>query len=352
MTEVSLLAALAAGLLALLSPCSALLVPSFFAYAFASKRALLARTAVFYLGLCLTLVPLGTGAGAASAFFYGHRSTLIAVAGWVIIGFGVLQILGRGFTLPFADRLNQAVSKRGGTGWISTGMLGAVYGLAGFCSGPVLGAILTVAATQPSPWRGGVLLAVYALGMALPLFVLALLWDRFDLGRRRWLRGRSWTRGRFRIHTTSLISGLLFVVIGALFLRYDGTAGLTGTLGFGDLTDFEFEAQRRIADWTAAIPAWSVLLVIAAIAGLVAWRRSRAGSPDEDPSESGEPGDPFRRHPGRGVRRALIERLCPYSMKVLSLDVKAPYSDRHHSDSRRRPADSMRSAHVNTALVR
>ena len=37
---------------------------------------------------------------------------------------------------------------------------------------------------------GGVLLVVYALGMAAPMFVLALLWDRFDLGRRRWLRGR------------------------------------------------------------------------------------------------------------------------------------------------------------------
>jgi cytochrome c biogenesis protein CcdA len=51
MTEVNLLAALAAGTLSLLSPCSALLLPSFFAYAFASRTALMARTGVFYLGL-------------------------------------------------------------------------------------------------------------------------------------------------------------------------------------------------------------------------------------------------------------------------------------------------------------
>lgn len=58
--------------------------------------------------------------------------------------------------------------------------LGAVYGLAGFCAGPVLGGIPTVAAIGGDPWYGSTLLAAYALGMALPLFVLALLWDRFD----------------------------------------------------------------------------------------------------------------------------------------------------------------------------
>jgi len=154
MSEVGVLAAFAAGVLALLSPCSALLLPSFFAMAFASKRALVARTLVFYLGLLITLVPLGVGAGAASSFFYGHRPILISVAGWMIIGFGVLQLLGKGFTIPFSERLNTAVATRGGDGWISTLALGSVYGLAGFCSGPVLGAILTVAATQESPWAG------------------------------------------------------------------------------------------------------------------------------------------------------------------------------------------------------
>jgi len=47
MIEIGVLAAFAAGVLALLSPCSALLLPSFFAYAFATKRALVTRTLVF-----------------------------------------------------------------------------------------------------------------------------------------------------------------------------------------------------------------------------------------------------------------------------------------------------------------
>jgi cytochrome c biogenesis protein CcdA len=275
MSEVGVLAAFAAGILALLSPCSALLLPSFFAYAFASRRALLARTFVFYLGLLVTLVPLGTGASAASSLFYGHRPLLIAVAGWTIIGLGVLQLVGRGFAVPGAARLQAAVSSRSDGGWSSTLLLGAVYGLAGFCSGPVLGAILTVAATQDSPWQGGALLAVYALGMAAPLFALAALWDRFDLGRRRWLRGRTLSWGGIRLHTTSLLAGLLFIAVGVVFLRYDGTAGLTGSLGMGDLTDLEYAAQRTATEWAARVPAWVPLLGVMLVALAVAWRRRR-----------------------------------------------------------------------------
>ena len=50
------------GLAALLSPCAAMLLPSFFAYAFGSSRTkLLGRTGLFYVGLLITLVPLGLG---------------------------------------------------------------------------------------------------------------------------------------------------------------------------------------------------------------------------------------------------------------------------------------------------
>ncbi len=273
MTEVGLLAALAAGVLTLLSPCSALLLPSFFAYAFADARALVARTLLFYAGLLVTLVPLGTGAAAASALFYGHRPLLIAVAGWTIIGFGIYQLLGRGFSIPYAGRLQTWASRREGTTWLSTVALGAVYGLAGFCSGPVLGAILTVAATQHTPWRGGALLAVYALGMTAPLLALALLWDRFDLAGRGWLKGRTVAWGRLRVHTTSAAAGVLFLIIGALFLRFDGTAGLTGA--FGDTVDLEFEAQRAIAAWAAAVPAWALPAAVLLTAVMVARHRHR-----------------------------------------------------------------------------
>jgi cytochrome c biogenesis protein CcdA len=281
MSDVGLLAAFAAGVLALLSPCSALLLPSFFAYAFASPSAQLRRTAAFYLGLALTLVPLGVGASAASSLVYGHRQLLVSVAGWFIIALGLMQILGRSFAVPFAGRLHQVTSRAtaAGSGWVSTVALGSVYGLAGFCSGPILGAILTMAATRQSPVQGGILLAVYALGMAAPLFVLAALWDRFDLGHRRWLRGRMLALGPVRVHSSSFISGVLFVIIGALFLRFDGTAGITGVLGFGDTTDLESSAQQHLATWLDVVPPWGVPATIALVASIVAIRRARRPRP-------------------------------------------------------------------------
>lgn len=274
MTDITLLTAFAAGVLALLSPCSALLMPSFFAYAFNTRTELLGRTALFALGLGAVLVPLGMGSSAASSLVYGHRSTLIAVAGWTIVVLGVLQAVGQGFNVPFADRLHDRSSELDvRSGALPTVTLGAVYGLAGFCSGPALGAILTVAATEAVPVRGGVLLGVYALGMAVPLFALAVLWDRFELGRRRWLRGRAVHIGPMRTHTTSLASGVLFVVIGALFLQSDGLVGLTGL--FGDTTDLEFDLQIELSRWLGGVSDWTVPAAVAVVAAAWAWRRRR-----------------------------------------------------------------------------
>ncbi len=295
MTQVSLVTAFLAGGLALLSPCSALLLPSFFAYAFASRTALLGRTVLFYLGLLLTLVPLGTGASAVSRLFYGHRPVLIAVAGWTIIVLGVVQILTGGLAMPFAGRIRswaadrqRTGSARAAQGAIPTVALGAVYGLAGFCSGPILGAILTMAATSGRPLVGATLLAAYGLGMAAPLFVLAALWDRLGVGGRAWLRGREVGRGRLRVHTTSLVAGLLFIVIGVLFLVYDGTAGMLTTLGVGDPTELELSAQDAITRWAGSVPGWTVPAAVAVVALIVAARRARAERRGSGPRREGQ----------------------------------------------------------------
>src|ERR671932_2271172 len=171
--EVSLLVAFLGGLLSLLSPCSALLLPAFFAYAFQSRRKLLTKTAIFYLGLATTLIPLGMGISAVSKLVYGEQSTLILVSGLVIIFFGLLQILGRGFEFGSLSRLR---GRARGTSAGATFALGAVYGFAGFCSGPILGAVITVAASSGQVVQGAALLAAYALGMAAPLFLMAALW--------------------------------------------------------------------------------------------------------------------------------------------------------------------------------
>ncbi|MFD3607743.1 cytochrome c biogenesis CcdA family protein [Streptomyces atroolivaceus] len=259
--DIGYFAALLGGLLALVSPCSALLLPAFFAYSVDSASRLLARTGIFYAGLATTLVPLGAAGSYAGRLFYGHRDALVLGAGWLIITLGLAQILGLGF----ASRRIAALSGRiRPTTVFSVYALGAVYGLAGFCAGPILGSVLTVAAVSGSPAYGGLLLAVYALGMALPLFVLALLWERFDLGRRAWLRGRLLRAGRFELHSTSLLSGLFFIGLGVLFLVYDGTTALPGLLDVDDSFAVEQWARRfgeRVPDAAALTALAGVVLL-------------------------------------------------------------------------------------------
>jgi len=273
--EVSYLASFLGGLLSLLSPCSALLLPAFFAYAFGSRMELVRRTVVFYLGLAVTLVPLGMGISAVSRLVYGYRGTLILASGLLLIAFGVIQLLGRGFTIGPLERLRGRIK---GDSLASTFALGAVYGFAGFCSGPILGAVLTVAAASGTAFTGAALLATYAAGMAAPLFVMALLWDRFDLGHRRWLRGREVSVGGLRLHTTNLISGLLFIVIGVLFIIYEGTSALEGLYASGGATDLAFAAQQWANGFAEnPVVTWSLAALAILLVASFLFRRMRGG---------------------------------------------------------------------------
>ncbi|MFF3291942.1 cytochrome c biogenesis CcdA family protein [Streptomyces sp. NPDC003023] len=271
MSDIGYLAAFLGGLLALISPCSALLLPAFFAYSMDSTGRLLARTGVFYAGLATTLVPLGAAGSFAGRLFYGNRDLLVSVGGWLIVALGVAQILGMGFA---SRRLAEVSGRIRPTTALSVYALGLVYGLAGFCAGPILGSVLTVAAVSGSPVYGGLLLAVYALGMAIPLFVLALLWERFDLGRRRWLRGRVVRAGRFELHTTSLLSGLFFILLGTLFLAFDGTTALPGLLSVDD----SFAVEEWVSGVGRVVPDWALLALVVAVVGVVLAVRGRWGS--------------------------------------------------------------------------
>ncbi len=275
MVNVSYLVSFLGGVLSLLSPCSALLLPAFFAYAFGGGGELVKKTGVFYLGLAATLVPLGMGISAVSALFYGQRGLLITVSGVLLIAFGVLQLFGLGFTVGPLVRLR---SKVRGDSAGAVFALGAVYGFAGFCSGPILGAVLTVAAASDGVLRGASLLAVYAAGMAAPLFLMALLWDRLDLGRRRWLRGREVGIGKLRFHTTNLISGIMFIVLGVVFIVYQGTSALSGLYESNGATNVAFAVEQWTEEIAQGVPAVVVLaVIIGLLAAIYLYRRSLGG---------------------------------------------------------------------------
>jgi cytochrome c biogenesis protein CcdA len=232
-------AAFLGGSLAILAPCSALLLPAFFAYAFANRTALARGTGLFFLGLCTILVPLAFAASLVGRVLIEHRQAAVVVAGLLLIGLGALEALGGGFRwLParWASR---------GSATYATGLM---YGMTNFCSGPLLGSVLTLAAFGGSWLVAILLLLVYAVGMVVPLFVLAALWDRYDLGHRAVLRGRAFRLGPMTLHSTNLLAGGIFVLLGASFIASQGGALLSGIYDDAGLSALGF----RLQDWVAS----------------------------------------------------------------------------------------------------
>lgn len=270
--------AFAGGILTLFSPCSALLLPAFFAYAFSTPRALVVRTGVFYAGLVSTLVPLGIFAGVLGGLLTQHRDVLVTTAAILVMVLGLVQILG--IRMP-------ALFRRGapsGTSRLSVYVLGAVYGVAGVCTGPILGSILTVAAVGSSAVYGGILLALYALGMALPLFILALMWDKLGISGRRWLRPRPLTIGRWSNSWIMVISGLLAIGIGILLLLTNGTTTLGGVLSVGDQFALE-TAMSQTVGTVSNIAFMAIAAILLLVAVLLYRRRMRANRTSARPAD-------------------------------------------------------------------
>lgn len=254
--ELGLLGALLGGMLTLLSPCSVMLLPAFFSYAFTSPGALVARTGVFYLGLITTLVPLGILAGTLGSFVTSHRTTFVAVAAWVVIGLGVVMLAG----IPVPGLARTTGPEGSATSTAAVYALGTVYGLAGVCAGPLLGAALTYAALGGNAILGGITLLVFAAGMIVPLLILAFAWDRLPV-LQRLVRPREVRIGRWSNTITMIIGGLLTVGVGVLLLVTSGTASLGGFVGATD--------QFRLESWVMRTTSGVSNTVVLIVAGLV-----------------------------------------------------------------------------------
>ena len=267
--DIGLAGAFVGGVLTLLSPCSVMLLPAFFAYAFTSPGKLLGRTGVFYLGLITTLVPMGLLAGTLGAYVNTHRMTFVTVAAALVIVLGLIQLLG--IPLPAITRDASA----DGTSVLSVYLLGTVYGLAGVCAGPLLGAVLTLAAFGSNALYGGLVLAVFAAGMVAPLIVLAALWGS-SARIKNWLRPREVHIGRWSNTWTQVIGGVLTIAIGVLLLVTDGTTELGGLLGASDQAQLEsgvMAATSGVSDLVVAGGIAAVALVALVVARMMAKKR-------------------------------------------------------------------------------
>lgn len=262
--DIGLVSAFLGGVLALLSPCAALLLPAFFASTVGAGPRLLLHGAVFYLGLLVILIPLGVGAGAVGTLFVTHRQAIVLGSAILLIVLGVIQVLGLGFDparlLPGGAQLQSRAAST--SGLVKTLLLGAAGGIAGFCAGPILGAVLTLAAARGDIFSAGGLLAVYGAGMVVPLLLIAALWQRLGARGRTILRGRTVTVLGRELHTTSVLTGLLIITVGVLFWTTNGLVGAPELL--------PYEAQSWLQE-TSSLLANPLLdiLALGVVAGLV-----------------------------------------------------------------------------------
>ena len=190
--DVSIPAALLAGLVSFLSPCVLPLVPPYLIYLTgatiervateetdrASKRAVMISAVMFVLGFSTVFVALGASASLIGGLVRAYSAELSIVAGIVIILMG-LHFLGltRIGLLMREGRL--AMAKPVGL-WGAYAMgLAFAFGWTP-CIGPILAAILSVAAAEATVTKGALLLAVYSAGLGIPFLLAALMVEQFS----------------------------------------------------------------------------------------------------------------------------------------------------------------------------
>ncbi|QWW19209.1 cytochrome c biogenesis protein CcdA [Schaalia sp. 19OD2882] len=286
MTTISPLGALLGGVLTLFAPCSVMVLPTFFAYAFTSRRTLLTRTVVFWAGLLTTLVPLGTAIASLGLLLRQWSGVITWVAALVVIALGVAQVFAVEVPRPRlrTRAVGTAVAAPTGTGpkdegaasSLSVYLLGLTYGFAGVgCAGPILGAVLALAGIGGSPLAGAGLMVLYATGMALPLGLLALVWHWLRLSERPWMRPRPLELlGRWTTWT-NVVSGTLFILLGIALVVFGAHNPLGALVDQSVLAAWESD----ILTATAAIPWWVLLGAAGLLAGALAlvWPRRKDG---------------------------------------------------------------------------
>lgn len=215
--QVTLPAALLAGLISFFSPCVLPLVPIYIGYLTGrmagsgshARLHTLAHALAFVMGFGAVFVALGATAGWLGGLLYSVLPTLIKVGGAILIVFG-LHMMGL-IAIPFLN-MEKRLEMRGGRqrNYWSSLLVGVAFA-AGWtpCVGPVLAGILLLAADSQTVGSGALLLAVYAVGLGVPFLVVAGLLEAAGPLVRRVSR---------YARIASIIGGGLLIVMGLLLL--------------------------------------------------------------------------------------------------------------------------------------
>ena len=185
--EFSLPLVIGAGVLSFLSPCVLPLVPPYLTYMSGASydqlraeavsgsagklTARVALTSIFFiLGFSVVFIALGATATAFGQAFRQLLPVLTPIAGLVIIAMG-LHFLGV-FRIGILDRQLRHNGPGAASGPLGGFLLGLAFAIGWTpCIGPILAAILSVAASRETAWEGASLLGLYSLGLGIPFFL-------------------------------------------------------------------------------------------------------------------------------------------------------------------------------------
>jgi cytochrome c-type biogenesis protein len=220
--NISLFVAFTAGLISFLSPCVLPLIPSYMAFITGvsleelSEHENLKKVRItvvlnslfFILGFSSIFIAMGASATFIGTFLQENIRWFEIIGGIVVIILG-LHFAGV-FKLKFLERERKIHVKNKRLGLLGTFAVGMAFG-AGWtpCVGPILGSILTLAATTQDVGKGIILLVLYSLGLGLPFFLAGILIHKFF----EYFKA---VRKYFRIITT--VGGILLIIVGVLLI--------------------------------------------------------------------------------------------------------------------------------------
>ncbi len=213
----AMLVAVLAGVLSFLSPCVLPIVPPYLAFmggvsmsemqgARARRGPVVLAALFFVMGLSTVFLILGVAASALGRALLQYQDWFTLIAGLAIMLFG-LHFLGI-LRIGFMDR--ELRVEAGGQGGSAFGayVLGLAFAFGWTpCLGPILGAILSMAASEAELARGMLLLGFYALGLGIPFLLAAVFFPALQ-GPMQWMK-----RHMGRIER---ISGLLLWTVGLM----------------------------------------------------------------------------------------------------------------------------------------
>jgi cytochrome c-type biogenesis protein len=232
--EVTYIGAFIAGLLSFLSPCVLPLIPSYITYitglSFADLQAehpsnIIRQKSIFHslafiAGFTVIFVLLGASATYIGTFLH-HNAVIIRKIGGILLVVLGIHVTGL-IPLKFLMGEKRVSIRHKPAGYAGSFLVGIAFA-AGWtpCIGPILAAILAVAATEESVFQGILLLLLYSLGLGVPFLISALAMHQFLV---------VFNRFKKFIRLFEIITGIFLMIIGVLIYsnwlpRISGYAG-------------------------------------------------------------------------------------------------------------------------------